>query len=138
MLDRQYVIPLRKALRAPRTRRAPKAVKLVQEFLLRHMKGEEVKLGASVNEALWENGIKNIPPRIKVHGVRDDKNVIRCELPGVEIKTAEEEKRSKEAREKEKKEAEKKKAKETGKEEATADGKPEKPAVPYKEKKGGQ
>lgn len=134
MLDRQYVIPLRKALRAPRTGRAPKAVKLVQEFLMRHMKGTEVKLGASVNEALWENGIRNIPPRIKVHVVRDDKNIIRCELPGVEIKTEEDEKRSKEAREKEKK-----KAKETGKEEAvTAEGTPEKTAAPHKEKKGGQ
>lgn len=140
MLDRQYVIPLRKALRAPRTKRAPKAVKLVREFLLRHMKGDDVKLGASVNEALWKDGIKNVLPRIKVHAVRDDKNVIRCELPGVGIRTAEEEKKVREAREKEKKEVAEKKAKAvTGIEEAKKDGagnKEEKEtSAPHKEKK---
>lgn len=140
MLDRQYVIPLRKALRAPRTKRAPKAVKLVREFLLRHMKGDDVKLGASVNEALWKDGIKNVLPRIKVHAVRDDKNVIRCELPGVAMKSEEEEKKAREAREKEKKEAAEKKAKAvTGIEETKKEGagktEEKEAAAPHKEKK---
>ncbi len=109
-LDRQYVIPLRKALRAPRTKRAPKAVKLVQEFLMRHMKGTEIKLGTSLNEALWKDGIKNIPVRIKVHAVRDDKDVVRCDLPEVAIRTEAEEKKARETREKEKQMAAEKKA----------------------------
>lgn len=113
-LDRQYVIPLRKALRAPRTKRAPKAVKLVQEFLIRHMKGTEIKLGTSLNEALWKDGIKNIPARIKVHAVRDDKNVVRCDLPQVPIRTEAEEKKAREVHEKEKQLAAEKKAAATG------------------------
>lgn len=109
-LDRQYVIPLRKALKAPRTRRAPKAVKLVEEFLLRHMKGTEVKMGTSLNEALWKDGIKNIPPRIKVHAVRDDDNIVRCDLPEVAIRTEAEEKKAREIHEKAKQLAAEKKA----------------------------
>lgn len=109
-LDKQYTIPLRKALRAPRTKRAPKAVKLVREFLTRHMKGDEVKLGTSLNEALWKDGIKNIPARIKVHAVKDDKNVVRCDLPQVAIRTEAEEKKAREAHEKEKQLAAEKKA----------------------------
>lgn len=109
-LDRQYVIPLRKALKAPRTRRAPKAVKLVEEFLMRHMKGTEVKIGTSLNEALWKDGIKNIPARIKVHAVRDDNNVVRCDLPQVAIRTEAEEKKAREIHEKAKQLAAEKKA----------------------------
>lgn len=109
-LDRQYVIPLRKALKAPRTRRAPKAVKLVEEFLLRHMKGTEVKMGTSLNEALWKDGIKNIPARIKVHAVRDDDNIVRCDLPQVAIRTEAEEKKAREIHEKAKQLAAEKKA----------------------------
>lgn len=109
-LDRQYVIPLRKALKAPRTRRAPKAVKLVEEFLLRHMKGTGVKIGTSLNEALWKDGIKNIPARIKVHAVRDDDNIVRCDLPEVAIRTEAEEKKAREIHEKEKRLAAEKKA----------------------------
>ncbi len=109
-LDRQYVIPLRKALKAPRTRRAPKAVKLVEEFLMRHMKGTEVKMGTSLNEALWKDGIKNIPPRIKVHAVRDDNNIVRCDLPEIAIRTEAEEKKAREIHEKAKQLAAEKKA----------------------------
>ncbi len=109
-LDRQYVIPLRKALKAPRTRRAPKAVKLVEEFLLRHMKGTGVKIGTSLNEALWKDGIRNIPARIKVHAIRDDSNVVRCDLPEVAIRTEAEEKKAREIHEKEKNAAAEKRA----------------------------
>ncbi len=146
-LDRQYVIPLRKALKAPRTRRAPKAVKLVEEFLLRHMKGTEVKIGTSLNEALWKDGIKNIPPRIKVHAVRDDNNIVRCDLPQVAIRTEAEEKKAREIHEKAKqlaaekkaaaagllKEEEKKEGEETNKEEDNPNEKKElKEKAPHK------
>lgn len=135
-LDRQYVIPLRKALRAPRTRRAPKAVKVVQEFLMRHMKGAEVKLGTSLNEALWKDGIKNIPARIKVHAIRDDKNVVRCDLPEVAIRTEAEEKKAREVHEKEKQLAAEKKAAAAGllKEDEKKDNRTDKAGEEHKTK----
>lgn len=135
-LDRQYVIPLRKALKAPRTRRAPKAVKLVEEFLMRHMKGTEVKMGTSLNEALWKDGIKNIPARIKVHAVRDDNNVVRCDLPQVAIRTEAEEKKAREIHEKAKQLAAEKKAAAAGllKEEEKGENNKEEEKEPDKKK----
>lgn len=78
-LTRVYTIPLRKAKIKPRVRRANAAVKIIQEFLLRHMKAEEVKLGNSINEAVWERGIHHIPSRVKVKATKIDK-VVRAEL----------------------------------------------------------
>jgi len=50
-MERIYVIPLRKVKEAPRTVRAPKAVRVVKEFLQKHMKSEEIKLDASVKSS---------------------------------------------------------------------------------------
>ena len=41
-MERIYVIPLRKAKDAPRTVRAPKAVKVVREYLKKHMKSQKI------------------------------------------------------------------------------------------------
>ncbi len=110
-MERVYTIPLRKALRAPRTRRAKKAIKLVREFLERHMKGE-VKIGKSINESVWARGIQKPPGRIKVKAVKKD-GVIYAELLGTEIKLPE-----KKAEKKEKTEGKAEKVKENGKEKA--------------------
>ena len=39
-LERIYTIPLRKLYRVPRTRRAPVAMRMIEDFLVRHMKPE--------------------------------------------------------------------------------------------------
>jgi large subunit ribosomal protein L31e len=79
-MERIYVIPLRKVKEAPRTVRAPKAVRVVKEFLEKHMKSEEIKLDASVNEKLWERGIQKIPPKIKVKAVKDEDGSVAVTL----------------------------------------------------------
>lgn len=79
-MERIYVIPLRKAKDAPRTVRAPKAVKIVREYLKKHMKSEEISLDASVNEKLWERGIQKIPPKIKVKAVKDEDGSVAVTL----------------------------------------------------------
>lgn len=71
-MERVYVIPLRDAKKAPRTKRSPKAVRLVREFIQKHMKSDEVILDASVNENIWERGIQKIPPKIKVKATKED------------------------------------------------------------------
>lgn len=70
-MERVYVIPLREAYDAPRTKRANKAVKIVRSFLERHMKTDKVKLDASINEALWECSREKPPRRIKVKVVKE-------------------------------------------------------------------
>lgn len=78
-LARIYIIPLRKAKRKPRIRRASAAIKIITEFLKRHMKTEEVKIGKELNEFVWKRGIHKIPPKVKVNA-RKKENVVYSEL----------------------------------------------------------
>lgn len=85
-LERSYNIPLRRTFqRAPSYKRTNRAVKGVKEFLQRHMKSDNVKLGKYLNLKLWERGIRNPPHHIKVNAIKDDKGVVRAELVGKEI-----------------------------------------------------
>lgn len=94
VLERTYNIPLRREyLKAPNWKRTEKAVVAVREFLQRHMKSETVLLGKSVNEKLWQHGLKNPPHHIKVNATKDDKGVVKAELFGVEAKKEKTEKK---------------------------------------------
>jgi len=64
--ERVYTIPLRDAYRAPSTKRAKVAVRLVKEFVLRHVKADVVKISPALNEMLWARGISKPPHRVKV------------------------------------------------------------------------
>lgn len=81
MEERIYTIPLREVFNAPRTRRANKAVKVVRDYLVRHMKAKEVKLDASVNEVLWARSREKPPRRIRVKAVKED-DVVTASLVG--------------------------------------------------------
>ncbi|HMK53377.1 MAG TPA: 50S ribosomal protein L31e [Methanobacteriaceae archaeon] len=71
-MERIYTIPLRDAKKVPRTQRSPRATRYVRDFIQRHMKSEDVKIDASVNEKIWERGIQKIPPKIKVKATKED------------------------------------------------------------------
>ncbi len=118
-LEREYNIPLRKEwLKAPRYRRAKKAIKAVKEFLVRHMRTdfEKVKVGKWLNKEIWKSGIKRPPHHIKVKVTKDDEGIVKAELAmlpkeALEEKREEEKKKKKEKKEEkveEKKEEEKK------------------------------
>ncbi|WP_456482369.1 50S ribosomal protein L31e [Methanopyrus sp.] len=68
--ERVYTVPLREARKAPLKKRAPRAVKALRQFIERHMKAEEVKIGNDVNEKIWERGIKKPPSKIRVRAVK--------------------------------------------------------------------
>ena len=70
-----YTIPLREAFKTPKTRRARKAVNVVRDFLIRHTKTENIKIDASLNEALWERGIQKPPRRVKVKAIKEEGRV---------------------------------------------------------------
>lgn len=96
VLERTYTIPLRRGwLKAARYRRAKKAVITAKEFLAKHMKSEDVRLGTTVNLEIWKHGMKNPPSRVKVNASKDDKGVVRAELfgaPMLEVKKEEKKK----------------------------------------------
>lgn len=80
--ERIYVIPLGKAKRATRNRRARMAMKLVREFLRRHMKSEEIKLDQGLNRKLWEHGAEHPPSRIRVRAVKQDDGSVEASIAG--------------------------------------------------------
>ncbi|MCD6369543.1 MAG: 50S ribosomal protein L31e [Thermoproteales archaeon] len=76
---RTYVIPLRKAYYVPRPKRANKAVRLVREFVKRHLKVEDVKISNDVNEYIWSRN-KEKPPRYIRVKVKVDREEGRAEV----------------------------------------------------------
>ena len=49
-MERIYTIPLRDVKRVPRTKRSPKAMKYIREFIQKHMKAEDVIIDQAINE----------------------------------------------------------------------------------------
>ncbi len=80
MNEQIYVIPLRDTWRAPRWRRANTAIKDIRSFLVRHMKSEDVKLDASINEKVWERGSEKPPRRIRVRAMKFEDGEVQAEL----------------------------------------------------------
>lgn len=111
-LERIYNIPLRREWeKAPRYKRAKKAVKAVKEFLVRHMKVydrdlEKIKIGRWLNMHIWERGIRKPPTMIKIKATKDG-DVVRVELVELPKKAKREE--EKKAKEKAAEESKKKK-----------------------------
>lgn len=95
-LERTYVVPIRRdILKAPKYRRAKRAVSSVRDFLKQHMKSEDVKLDDSINKKLWENGIKNPPGKIRVNVTKDSSGTVTATLFGTTKKIVEEKKPAK-------------------------------------------
>ena len=81
-VSRIMVIPLRGARLAPRSRRTERAVKEVRAAIMRHMKvdAEHVWIDKTVNEKLWENGIRNPPSKITVKAVKFDDGLVEVSI----------------------------------------------------------
>jgi len=102
-LERTYTIPLRKNFRkAPNYKRTKRSVKTIRDYLQKHMKCENVKLGKYLNLELWKDGRKNPPAKIQVKAIKDkikikdkDVEIVRAEIPNapIEFKPVEEEKK---------------------------------------------
>lgn len=132
MKERIYTINIRKAIsKAPRWKKSKRSVAVVREFLKRHMKGDEVKIGKSITEKIWEGGNQNPPKKIRIKAIETEegegeekKKIIKAELLGVvfpeELKE-EKKKKPKEEKAEEKKEEKKpeEKPEETKKEETS-------------------
>lgn len=133
-VERTYNIPLRKAfLRAPKYKRAKKAVTELKIFLKRHMKSDSIRIGKFLNQKIWEHGIKNPPHHVKVNAVKEDDGSVKAELFGM----PKEEKKQERKQKSQKKEGKKAEKKEITKIEAAAEEKKEeeKKEFPEQEKK---
>ena len=81
-IERIMTIPLRKTKLAPRTKRAARAIKEIREYIMRHMRVDEehVWIDASLNERIWENGIRNPPSKVTVKAVKFDDGLVEVSL----------------------------------------------------------
>jgi len=67
VVTRECTIKLTAALhRVTRLKRAPRAVKHVRDFAKKAMNTEDVRIDTRLNKALWINGIRAVPKRIRV------------------------------------------------------------------------
>lgn len=142
VMERTYNIPLRREwLKAPRWKRTKKAVKAAREFLQKHMKSENIKLGKHLNESIWKHGGKNPPHHVKVNVTKDEEGTVIAELVGAPKEEVKEEKPKKPVKPEEKKEEakeekkeEKVEKKEEAKEKVVEEKKKEEPKVEEKPK----
>ncbi len=84
-LEREYIVPLKKGvLNVPRYRRAKKAIRVLKEFMVKHMKVRDrdlkkVKIDMYLNNELWFRGIKKPANKIKVKAKKVD-GIVYVEL----------------------------------------------------------
>jgi large subunit ribosomal protein L31e len=78
--ERVYVIPFRDVKKAPRDKRSNKAVKILKEFIIKHMKTENVLINPEVNEKIWERGIEKPPYKLKVKAIKDREGIVEVVL----------------------------------------------------------
>ncbi len=104
-IERTYTIPLRREyLKVPRYRRTEKASRALRQFLVKHMKSDDVKIGKFLNEHIWMHGMKNPPHHVKVNAVKVPDGLVYAELFGKPLKIGKEEKKKGKKTDEEKKE----------------------------------
>ncbi|KAF8586938.1 ribosomal protein L31e [Ramaria rubella] len=67
VVTREYTIHLHKHVHGRSfKKRSPWAIKSVVEFAHKTMGTSDVRIDPKLNEAIWTNGVKNVPHRIRV------------------------------------------------------------------------
>ena len=113
-VERVYTINLGKVLLSPNNQRAKRAINMIREFAIHHMKSEDIKIEEDVSHLVWARGIRHPPRKIRVKLTKDDDGTVL-------ISKYQEEKPKKEAVEK------KPKSQKTEKVEEKSEAKPEEP-----------
>jgi large subunit ribosomal protein L31e len=74
--ERFYTIPLRRAWIASVKKRSPRAIKIIRQFMTRHMKPDALVINSDVNEEIWKRGIEKPPRRIRIRATKDRDGVV--------------------------------------------------------------
>ncbi len=78
--ERDYTVPLKDVKKAPTGKRSNKAIRILREFIARHMKTDSVIINPEVNERIWMKGIEKPPRKIKVKALKDKEGVVEVVL----------------------------------------------------------
>jgi large subunit ribosomal protein L31e len=84
-IERIYVIPLRKAKIGRTSLAAPRAVKVVRNYLSKHMKvtSDDIWIDDSLNRELWSRGKFKINSKIRVRAVKFEDGVVEVTIPEI-------------------------------------------------------
>jgi len=85
-LSRVYTINLSKVLLSPENRRTKRAINMIKEFAMRHMKAEEIKINEELNRQMWQDGIRHPPRRVRVKMTKDEDGVVTVSPYSEEVK----------------------------------------------------
>jgi len=94
-IERVYTINLGKVLLSPNNQRAKRAINMIREFAIRHMKSEDVKIEEDVSHLVWARGIRHPPRKIRVKLTKDDDGAVLISKYQEEKPKEETEKKSK-------------------------------------------
>ena len=81
--ESELTVPLRKAWSITRYKRAPRAMQIIKNQVIQHLKvteDEVVWIDPAVNEFIWSRGIENPPRKIKLQITRHDEPDIPIEV----------------------------------------------------------
>ncbi|UCC21016.1 MAG: 60S ribosomal protein L31 [Promethearchaeota archaeon] len=74
--ERIYIVPLVKARKGPRNKRAKKAVGYLRDYMKRHFKPESIVITQEVNEKIWKRGIQKPPRKLKVRATKNIEGLV--------------------------------------------------------------
>jgi len=86
VLEREYIVPLRKKfINTPQYKRTPKAIKVLKQFIVKHMKVydrdlDKVKIDRYLNEEMWQRSIRKPLAKVKVKAKKFESGIVRLEL----------------------------------------------------------
>ena len=72
--ERLFTINFRMVWITPRKKRAARAIKVMKEYMKRHMKAEDIIISNEINEQVWSKGIEKPPRKLRVRAVKDKEN----------------------------------------------------------------
>ncbi len=87
--ERIYTIPLRICWGSPPKKRSPRAIRLIREFIAKHMKAskDNVRITPKLNELIWRRGIELRIRRVTVKAVKDEETgIVKVGLPDEDLR----------------------------------------------------
>jgi large subunit ribosomal protein L31e len=74
--ERLYTINLGRVKIARVKKRAKRAVAMLREFVVRHMKPESLSIDPLVNELIWARGIEKPPRKLRIRVTKDREGLV--------------------------------------------------------------
>ena len=81
--ESELLVPLRNAWNITRYKRAPRAMQIIREQVIRHLKvreDEELYIDPEVNEHIWKRGIENPPRKVRLLCIRHEEPDFHVEV----------------------------------------------------------